>query len=149
ELRRLLEEGRVVLVALDDERRGAPLEAALHAARRQPEARIEVLRQAADQEARVLACVMKQPRGECARRRLAVRAADDERRRVAEDVIGERVRHRRVRDAAVDGGARLGVLAPAEVADDDEIGAWIEVRWIETRHPANAPAIERRAHRWI
>src|SRR6202041_3423168 len=45
--------------------------------------------------------------------------------------------------------ARLDVVGAADVADDHEVGAGDEVGRVEPRHEADAPALERGAHRGV
>jgi hypothetical protein len=78
-----------------------------------------------------------------------VGAGDDQGRGALEDVIGERVRHGGGAEPAFPGGLGLRVPGPADVADDHEIGPRIEVARIEARHEADAPALQRGAHRRI
>ena len=72
----LVEEGRVVLVALDDPERAALPHAALG----------QILRQAADQVRRLAARRLEDPRQQRGRRRLAVRAGDDDVVRLAQEI---------------------------------------------------------------
>ena len=82
ELRGLVEERAVVLVPFDHE-----LAAAADAV-----AAAEVVGDAADEHARIGAAVRQQPAGQRRRRRLAVRAGDDDRARAPEEVIADRPR---------------------------------------------------------
>ena len=157
ELGRLLEKRRVVFVTLDHERRRAPRrvrggehrQSPRRAAGRQAKALVEVHRQPADQEAGVAPGRVEQPRAQRAGGRLAVRARDHQRRGVAEDVIGERLRHAGHRDARLERGARLDVARPTHVADHHQIRTWLEVRGIEAAQQPDAPALERRPHRRV
>ena len=49
----------------------------------------------------------------------------------------------------VDGGAGLGVVPAAHVADHHEVGAGVEVRRVPARHGLDAVGLERVAHRRI
>ena len=114
ELRGLVEERAVVLVALDDEVAALP----------DPIARAvlaEVPRDAADEHARIDAAVRQQPSGQRRRRRLAVRAGDDDRARAPEEVLANRFGQRAVADLAIEHFLELGVAARDRVADDDEV----------------------------
>ena len=64
----------------------------------------------------------EQPRAHRARRRLAVRAGDDERPASLEEVLAQRAGHRRARQPEPLGGLRLRVVAADRVAHDDEVG---------------------------
>src|SRR5581483_4719306 len=86
ELRGLVEERAVILVALDDE----------VAARSEPEASVEIRRDAADEHAWIGASRGQQPSGERRRRGLAVRARDDDRPRPPEKMLADRFGQREV-----------------------------------------------------
>ena len=140
ELRRLVEEGGVVLVALDHELGpGAVAEAAA-----------EVLGQPADQQRRIAPRLEQQRRHEARGGGLAVRAGDHHRVLAADRVLVERVGEGAVRDAAVDRRARLGVLAAHGVPDHDQVGPPRQhVLGAEAERDRDAPALERRAHRRV
>jgi hypothetical protein len=168
ELRRLLEESGVVFVPLDDERHAREAALGVHEGRsrlvllgrdaqaqgrwtrrrRRTKARLEVLGQAPDEEARPFAGGIEQPRGHRARRRLAVRSGDDQGTRVVrrDDQIDEGMRHRRHAKAGIDRGLRLDVVAPAYVPHDDQVGPIGDVRRIEPAQAPHAPSLELRAH---
>ena len=112
ELRRLVEEGRVVLVALDDEVLALPF----------AEAPVEVERVAADQQRRIAPGSVQQRRDQARGGRLAVRAGDHDRVLARDRELVERVRERAVGEPLVDRGARLGIVRAHRVADHDEIG---------------------------
>ena len=109
ELRPLVRVGRRVLVALDDERRPA---AERGGAR-------EVRGLAADEVSGVAARRGEEPREERGRRRLAVRAGDDDGVPAREDLVVERLGHRRDGEAAAQGLEDLGVVLAGQVARDD------------------------------
>jgi hypothetical protein len=112
ELRALVEERRVVLVAFDHEiGAGSELEVL-----------IEVQRDAADDHARIAAGRLEEPRHQRGRRRLAVRAGDDDRVLPADEEVVDRLGHGGVRQVELQGRGRLGVRARRDVADDHEVG---------------------------
>ena len=114
ELRGLVEERAVVLVAFDDE-----LASAAEAIARSVLA--EVPRDAADEDAGVDAAVRQHPAGERGGGGLAVRARDDDRARAPQEMIANRFGQRAVPDLAVEDFLELRVAARDGVADDDEI----------------------------
>ena len=140
ELGALVEVRGVVLVALDhDERAGAVAEVG-----------VGVHRHAADEERRVGARRHEHVRHESGRRRLAVRADDHDAVLVREHERAERRREAHLRGAALAHGRRLGIHAPNDVPDDDEVGPrLVEVGrriWCHDLHP---PRREHVAHRGI
>ena len=112
ELAALVEKGGVVFVALDDE----PF--AVGEAR----ALAEIIRNAADQVARVEAVVLENPRQQRGRRGLAVGAGDDQRTLAANEELLEQFRQRAVGQLVVQHVLGFRVAARDGVADDDEVG---------------------------
>ena len=117
ELAALVEEGGVVFVAFDDEP-GAVGE---------PRALAEVIRDAADEVAGVEAVMLEDPRQERGRRRLAVRAGNDQRTLAANEEVLQQFGQRAVGQPVVQHVLGLGVAAGDGVADDHEVGLMREV----------------------
>ena len=111
ELGALVEERRVVLVRLDDE--------VLAAA--EPRRDVEVAGHAADQESRLEAGVLEDPREDARSRGLAVRAGDGERPAAREHVPRQPLRPGRVGNAALQQRFDQRVAAAHDVADDDDV----------------------------
>ena len=141
ELRTLVEEGRVVLVALDDERaRGAQLKAGA-----------EVLRHAADQERRLERRIFARgnlvnPRQHAGGGGFAVRAGDDERLAAGEELLAQQRGHRSEGNALVEHAFHFGIAARERIADDDEVGRGIEIRFGVGLQDRNAERAKQVAH---
>ena len=111
ELRPLVEEGGVVLVALDGE--GVARAGARRA--------LEVGHAPADQEAGVLSGGFEEPGDEGRRRRLAVRAGDDDAPLLRKDQRAEELGERAVEQLGGEERYGLLVVGADDVADDDEV----------------------------
>ena len=138
ELGALVEERRVVLVGLDDE--------VLRAA--EPRRDAEVARDAADQESGLQARVLENPREHARRRGLAVRSGHREHPFVAQHVLGEPLRPRRIGAAGVQQRFDDGFAARQRIADDDALDAGIDRRLVALDE-LDAEARELRAHRRV
>jgi len=136
ELGALVEEGRVVLVALDDHLGALP----------EPPRLAEVQRHAPDQERRVAARVVEDVRQDRRRRRLAMGSRDDDRVLPLEEEAPEQRREGLERDVALVGGEDLDVVLAADVADDDDVGGPVEVRGAEALERRHAQLRELRRH---
>ena len=101
ELAALVEERGVVFVALDDE----PLAVG------EPRALAEVVRDAADEEARIQPVVLEHPRQQRRRGGLAVRAGNDERAFAANEELLEQFRQRAIAQLVVEHEFRFRVAA--------------------------------------
>ena len=121
ELATLVEEGGVVLVALDHE----PV--AVGEAR----ALAEVVRDAADEETRVVSIVFQQPGEQRRGGRLAVGTGDDEGAFAVQEPVLEQFRQRAVVALLFKRELRLRVAARIGVAEDDEVRLVGEVRLVE------------------
>ena len=128
----LVEEGAVVFVALDHELPSAA----------DPVAALEVLGDAADEDARVRAAVRQQPPRQRRRRGLAVRPRNDDRPGAPEKVVADGLGQRTVSNLPIEHFLELGVAARDGVADDHEVDVGVDVfrrcspaRW---RFPAAA-----------
>jgi len=139
ELGALVEEGRVVLVALGDEPRPGP----------EPEVVREVPAGTAYHETRVAAGLVQHPRQQRARGRLAVRSDDDGATTVAHEEPHERFGHRAVRNPGREHRLDLGIAARHRVADDHEIGSRLEILGAIALAIRNAEIGEERAHRRV
>ena len=139
ELRPLVEEGGVVLVALDHEVPAA----------RQPVAAPEVHRHAADQERRVEPGPVQQEGEQARGRRLAVRPRDHERRPGPEELLGEERGQAREALAPVEHRLHLGVASRERVADHHEVGVRGHVRLGPRREDRDAQRLELRRHRRV
>src|SRR5439155_15198403 len=104
ELRRLVEERAVVLVAFDHEIAPAP-----HAVTRPllP----EITSDAADEHGWIGAAVRQQPAGERRGRGLAMRAGEDDRPRAPEEVLADRLGQRTIPDLAIERLLELRIAA--------------------------------------
>ena len=111
ELRRLVEERAVVLVALDHE-----LAAAADAI-----AALEVLGDAADEHVWIGAAMREQPSGQRRRRGFSVRAGDHDRAGSPEEMIADGLGKGAVPDLAIEDLLELEVATRDGVADDDEV----------------------------
>ncbi len=112
ELAALVEEGGVVLVGFDHERRAGIAEARRDA---------EVERHAADQKAGLEPRLVEDPGQHRRRSGLAVRAGDGEDVAAGEDLLGEPLRPARVGGVGVEDRFDQRVAAHDRVADDEEI----------------------------
>ncbi len=140
ELRRLVEEGGVVLVAFDYEVRSAAL----------AERPVEVERDAADQHRRIAPGRDQQRAQQARRRRLAVGSRDDHRVMVRHRQLVERVGKRAIGDARLEDRLRLGIVGTHRVADHHEIRTRREhVLRVEAERDGDLPALERVAHRRV
>jgi hypothetical protein len=115
ELGSLVEEGRLVLVPLDDEGAIRPLRA-------ETVRRVEVLQHAPDQERRIPARLEQHARDDGGGGRLPVRAGHHHRVARRQEEPPDRLRHAEVLDAALQQRRHLGVVAVGDVADDDQVG---------------------------
>ena len=136
ELAALVEEGRVVFVALDDE----PF--AVGEAR----ALAEVVRDAADQEARVQPVVLEDPGQQRSGGGLAVRAGDDQRALAANEEVLQQLRQRAIAQLVVQHVLRLRVAARNGVADDDQVGLVREVLLRVARDDLDLPVRQEGGH---
>ncbi len=139
ELGAAVEIGRVVLVALDDE---SPPRAAM-------EARAEIDRHAAHQEAGIPPAGGVDPGGHRRRRGLAVRPGDHQRRAVGEEEAGQRRGHRQALETEPFRFDRFGIVAAHGVAHHHEIRARRKMRRVETGPGDDAGLLEQVAHRRI
>ncbi len=157
ELRGLVEERGVVLVAFDHERRlaarlggiGHRQSRAELAPRWKLERTLEILGKPTDEKTRLGARVLEDPCAHRAGRRLAVGAGHDQGRGPGQDVLGQGPDHRRVRKARIDGGPRFGVVAATHVADHHQVRRRLEVvrrKALDQPHP---PPLQRRSHRRV
>ena len=137
----LVEEGGVVLVAFEDEvARGTELKA-----------RAEIFRDAADEERRL-------KRGICARGDLvdpgqhaggggfAVGSGDDERFAAFEKFLAQQRGHGGEGNALVEDAFDFRIAAGERIADDDEIGSGIEIRFGVGLEDGNAERAKQIAH---
>ena len=136
ELAALVEKGRVVFVALDDE----PL------AVREARALAEVVRNAADEERRVQLVVLEDPGEQRGRARLAVRAADHDDALAAHEKFLEQLRQRAVTQLVLEHGFHLGIAPRNGIADHDEVGLVREVLLRVRRHHFNLPLGQKGGH---
>ena len=111
ELAALVEEGGVVFVALDDEPFAVGEARALR----------EIVRDAADEIARVQAVVLEDPGEQRGRRRFAMRARDHERAFAADEVFAQQFRQRAMAQLVIQHVFRLRIAARDGVADHDEV----------------------------
>ena len=139
ELAALVEKRGVVFVALDDE----PF------AVREPCALRKIVRDAADEIARVQAVVLEHPRQQRGRGGFAVRAGDDERAFAPDEKLRQQRRQRAIAQLVVEHIFRLRVAAGNGVADDDEVRLVLEVLLCVTVHHGNFLSGEERRHRLI
>ena len=139
ELRALVEERRVVFVGLDHE-----LAAGAHA-----RGHAEVLRHAADQEARRAAGVFEQPGEDRGRRGLAVRAGDGERFAAGQHAFAQPLRAGDVAAAFVEHLLDRGIAARERVADDDFVAIVRNVFGRVALAQRDAELLELRRHRRI
>ena len=142
ELRGLVEEGAVVLVALDDEL--APVA--------QPVARpllTEVQGDAADEHRWIVLRVCEQPAGERGGRRLAVRPGDDNRARAPEELLAYRLRQRAMPDLATEHLLELRVASRDGVADHDQGEVRGDVLGLVADEHGNRFPLEKRVHRRV
>jgi hypothetical protein len=139
ELGPLVEEGRVVLVALDHERlaRGEPIAAA------------EVERDSPDEKRRREAGPVEQEREQARGRGLAVRSRDDERPPRAQELLGHERGQAGVALAPVEHRLDLGVAAGKRVADHHEIGVLRHVRFRVRRAHLDPERLELGRHRRV
>src|SRR5205085_1900349 len=139
ELRRLVEEGAVVLVALDHE-----IAAMAHAIA--GSALAQVAGDAADEHARVEPAVRQQPAGERRGRRLAMSAGDDNRSGAPQEMFPDCFGQRAVADLAIGDLLQIRGAGRDRVASADEIGC-PDAKPIRTGpgKPAKRPAITARA----
>ncbi len=140
ELAALVEEGGVVFVGLDHERRGG-----VAAARRDA----EVERHAADQEARALAGRLEDPGEHRRGAGLAVGAGDGEHVAAGEHVVGEPLRAAGVGRVGVEDGLEQRIAAGDRVADDEQVGRELQLRRVVAFDQLDAEGRELIAHRRI
>ena len=131
-----VEKGGVVFVALDDE----PF------AVREPRALAEIVRNAADEIARIQSVVLENPREQRGRGGLAVRAGDDDGAFAADEKFLEQLRQRAITQFVVEHEFRFRVAAGNGVADDDQIGFVREVPFRVTVHHLDFPFRQERGH---
>jgi hypothetical protein len=137
ELRRLVEERRVVLVPLDDEVRPASF----------AKAPAEVQGVPPHQHRGVSTGGVQQEGDEARGGGLSVGAAQHDGVSARDGELVERVGERAIGQALVDGGARLGVVRPHGVADDHQVGLGLQhVLGAEALVDGDAPGREQRAH---
>ena len=117
ELAALVEERRVVFVALDDE----PFAVG------EPRALAEIVRDAADEVARIQPVVLEHPRQQRGGGGLAVRAGDDDGAFAANEKLAQQIRQRTKPQLVVETEFRLRIAARNGVADDDEVGLVREI----------------------
>ena len=139
ELGALVEKGGVVLVRLDDEKRG------LAKAGRAP----EVPRHAADQEAGRQAGILEYPGQQARRAGLAVGPRDPQHPAVAKQVLREPLGPGRVGQALIQGVLHLGVAPGHRVADDHEIRRRPQVIGVVPLQQFDPGARELVAHRRV
>ena len=138
----LVEERAVVLVPLDHE----------IAALTDPVARsviAEVSRDAADEHAGIDTAMRQQPAGERRRRRLAMRAGNDDRARTPQEVFADRLGKRAVANLSIEHFFELGVPARDRVADHDEIQITTDVLGAVADEDGHTLGSEELAHRRI
>ncbi|MCY1176840.1 hypothetical protein D9M73_171270 [compost metagenome] len=139
ELRALVEERTVVFVGFDDEE-GCITQACRHR---------EVLRYAADQEARGHACMLQHPGQHAAGGGLAVRTGNGQHPTTLQHVIGQPLRAGNVRQAFVQHVLHRRVTPGHGVADHHQIGGRIELRRVVALGQFNALGFQLSAHRRI
>ena len=139
ELRPLVEIGRVVFVALNDK-----VVAICDA-----KARAEILDESTDEKARIQPSSLHHPRRDARRRRLAVRARDDERATPADKLFLDRLGLRAIEQATIQSLFQLRIAARDDIADDDAIGRRLKVLGLVTLHDGDAQLREHRGHRRI
>ena len=141
ELRALVEEGGVVLVAFDDEgARGAQLKAGA-----------EVFRDAADEERRLKRGIFARgdlvdPGQHAGGGGFAVGSGDDERRAAGEEFLAQQRGHGGEGNALVEHALDFRIAARERVADDDEIGRGCEIRFGVGLEDGNAERAQQIAH---
>ena len=139
EFRALVEEGRVVFVALEDgEFRFSEARAAA-----------EVFRQAADHESGIFSGIFKQPGKHRRCGGLAVGAGNDEVSFAAKKVLLHHFGQGMVEQFAVEGGLGFGVSARNCVADDHHIGIGRDVLFVIAFGDRNALVAQEIRHRRV
>jgi hypothetical protein len=134
ELRPLVEIGRVILVAFDDE-----MLAPGHA-----KTRAEILHHAADEKRRIQAAHFHHPRRKARRRRLPVRARDDQRAPPADELLLDDLGLRAIEQPPPERLFDLCVSTRERVADDDAIRRGFEMRRFIVLHHVDAQLREHR-----
>ena len=122
ELGAFVEEGGVVLIALDDEGARGP----------QLKTRAEVLCHAADEERRLQrrilrGCELVDPRQHAGGGGLAVRARDDQRFAAHQELLAQQGGHRGEGNPLIEYALDFWIASGERVADDDEIRGWFEI----------------------
>ena len=112
ELAALVEKRRVVFVALDDE----PFAVG------EPRALAEIVRNAADEIARIQPIVLEHPRQQRSRGGFAMRAGDDDGAFAANEKFLEQLRQRAITQFVIEHELGFRVAAGNRVADDHEVG---------------------------
>ena len=141
EFRAFVEEGCIVLVALEDEvAGGAELKACA-----------EVLRDAADEERRLKQWILARghlvdPREHAGGGGLAVRSGDDKRFATGKEFFAQQCGHGCERNTLVEDALNFGIAARERVADDDEVGNRIEIRFAVWLADGNAERAKQIAH---
>ena len=139
ELGPLVEERRVVLVALDHERLAGS----------QPVAAAEVERHSADQERRVLPRALQQEGDEARGGGLAVRARHHQRAALAQERLGQERGLAGVALAPVEHRLDLGVAARERVPDHHQVGVARHVRLRVGRAHVDSERLELGGHRRV
>ena len=104
---------------------------------------------ATNEESRLLAGGMKNPREHRSGRGLAVSAADDDGMFAGKKNFFENFRHRAVRNFAFERFFEFGIAARDDVANDDQIRRRREMRRVEGWKIRNAEAVQQRGRRRI
>ena len=136
ELAALVEKRRVIFVALDDE----PF------AVREPRALAEVVRNAADEIARIQPVMLEHPREQRRGRGFAMRAGDDDGTFAANEKFLEQLRQRAITQFVIEHKLRFRVAAGNRVADDDQVRVYARVSFRITVHHLDLFAGEERGH---
>ncbi len=136
-----IEEGRIVFVAFDDEGARGP----------QMKAGAEIFRYASDEEGWLKRGVVTRgdlinPREHAGSGGLAMRACDDERFAAGKEFFVEQRGHGRKRNPFVEDVFNFGITARERIADDDEIGRRVEVRFGVRLENRNAERTKQVAH---
>ncbi|MNY04797.1 hypothetical protein D3C86_1374940 [compost metagenome] len=136
ELAALVEEGGVVFVRFDDE----------EVRWRQSRGDTEILRHAADQEARVVAGVLENPGQHRRGGRLAVRTGHGQHPLAIEHVLAQPLRAGDVRQVAVENGLHQRIAARDHVADHEQVRLQRELRRVEAFDQVDALGFQLGAH---
>ncbi len=139
ELRRLVEEGAVVLVPLDHE-----LTAAADAV-----TALEILGNSSDEHARVRTAVREQPPGKRRGGGLPVCSGDDDGARGPEEMIADRLGQRTVPDFPVEHFLELGVATGDRIPDDHQVELRRDVLRLESLEQRDPLLQQEVAHRRV